>query len=237
MLPKDTTQTLDWFKTEARRLNKDELYQLYTNTGDSRLHTNDEIAQIILINQTNGVDVYFTSASEQEETEYVFDGDDSQMDAEVHPLKLWLSSNSVSSAFQLKTTSETDEIEPLELDLEENRSLLKQIISAMEGDDSERLIAISIAPDFNQDYDNDDDDEDKKSHTNYFCRPIEIRSRKSNNTLISKFSQLNTVNYNYKSTNCSAKSAVDAILHAKIEYRGKNSVTLVGENLKVILDP
>jgi len=235
MFPKLTTQALDWFKIEARRLNKDELYQLYTNTGDSSLYTNDEIAQIILINQTNGVDIYFTSTADQEETEHEFNGVDTEMDAEVHPLKLWLSKNSVSSAFQLKTTSKTDEIEPLELDLEENRSLLKQIISTMEGDDSERLIAISIAPDFNQDYD-DDDDEDKKSQTNYFCRPIEIRSRKSNNTLISKFSQLNTVNYNYESTNCSAKSAVDAILHAKIKYRGKNSVTLIGENLKFILD-
>lgn len=71
---------------------------------------------------------------------------------------------------------------------------------------------------------------------NYFCRPVEIIADSHTDSSLTPFKSLSTTNHTYGVTDCTIKNAAKAVVYGSMSYQGKHTISLVGDDLKFILE-
>lgn len=241
MYYKNISDKSDWYGLEARDLNYDELYSLYTDIGDTVLTNTDRVGQIILTREYERVYLYFNSYAGEKITVGNFNSDvepfsnihsDAESFSNIHPLKHWLSANTPTTANQLSRERNTDESEYLEVSVE-NNAVIPRLISELEKDNTAKLVSITIR--FDPIRRRNNSDNDNKPSNFYFCRPTEVSCGSDADSLLTKFNSLNAGVHSYEVADCSIETAIKSIYYRKIEYRDRKSLLLADNDIKYIL--
>jgi len=234
----NTIQELSFYKLEARRLGRTELYDLYTVIGGSILQATHNVEQIVITDMSGSVEVYFSTAASKADLNNNFSETVEKCDRD--PLRLWGENNTASSAYQIHHKRESDSIESQLMELDKNVTILKKLIYELESEnsgpstgDASRFIAISVMSDPVKD---SSKYENTSLPVNYFCRPVEITTDPYSDSLLRLFSSMTTSDHTYEVTNCSIKKATKAVVYGSMSYLGKHTISLVGDDLKFILE-
>lgn len=235
---------MDWYNIETRKIQADELYDLYTAVGDNILTATEKIGQIILFRHAGIVQAYFISHADQEDTNSVFDSRVETITE--YPLKTWLQNNNSHSAYRMTTEYASTKqqilrylipkkIEFPKEDPDELQTVLDRVISKLESKNERSLISITIAPNYLQD--NREAEEDQ-----YFCRPVEIvatddpvRSIGEQKPVLSKFTAMHTEYNSFHVKEYPVDDAIEAIAYGKVEYRGDKSIPLDEDGMRSVL--
>jgi len=227
----NTSDDLNWYKVEARRIAPDKLFKFYTAIGGNIIGPQQKLAQIILTNDSDSVEIHFTSPSGISAVrEYVCDNIDV---CSLEPLELWAKNNTIKSVYQIKNKNYSNEVDKQVLDVDINKTILKYLIDDLEAEinkERSRLICISIMADYVESDDMKIDDE-----IYYLCCPVEFITDSTADPLLDHFSQLSTSNHTYTASKSKLKKAVKMIYHGAMPYRGKSTISFIGEDLKIIL--
>jgi len=227
----DTSDGLNWYKVEARRIDPDKLFKFYTAIGGNIIGPQQKLAQIILTNDSGSVEIHFTSPSGTSTVrKYISDHIGV---CSLEPLESWVKNNTVKSVYQIKDENHSNEVDKQVLDVDINKTMLKYFIDALEAEinkERSRLICISIMADYVESDDVKTDDE-----IYYLCCPVELITDSTADPLLDHFSQLSTSNHTFTASKSKLEKAVKMIYHGAMPYRGKSTISFIGEDLKIIL--
>lgn len=246
MIYTKTIESLNWYRIEASRIESDEIVKILTDTSGASIISNNEVSQIMLLSEGDIVWVYIGLSAQEDIMKQGFNNVIEKQHED--PLTIWSAKMKADSAFQIIDKYPREDVERQDGDPVTDLTAIQRLIRFMQGSDTPRLVNITLVADsIEKQLQPMDDDIGRYQMQNrtdedlniYLWRATEIigqervdnTSSETSSSSLKIFTQLSTSNHRLSIRNCKIKKAVRAIVYGKIQYKGKNTGSLVGEDL------